>query len=117
MKINNSLFISIKGVKLSFYLMDNDKYVSEHGDDSKAITDPDEKTVHFNLDDFTYEIVLHELGHLYFTYYVVDNVNYDQLQTEEAFCTMLMQCYGEIGINASKIYKYYKNYIAKRKSK
>ena len=65
-------------------------YEKMHGDDSGAITDVVEKTIDFRDDEFTLEVVGHELTHVYFKYLHLDSVVAPKIQDiEEIFSSWL----------------------------
>ena len=97
------------------YIQDDTTYTKLHGDDSRAITDDVERTVHFNIEHFDKPVILHELVHCYIAEYQIDNVEFTKDQLEELCCTIIEAHYKDLDIKATIIYNYFKNYLSGRK--
>lgn len=56
---------TIKDVEWVFKILSKNQYETLHGTDSSGITNPATREVHFFIEDFSKQVVGHELFHVY----------------------------------------------------
>lgn len=93
----NSITIEIKGAHYEFILQSPQTYKRNHGSDSSAITYIKEKKVYFKTDDFTPNVVRHELIHVFVAESHTSSANLTEEQLEELFCEIIAESYFLIG--------------------
>lgn len=97
--------IKVLGNKWKVFLLEEDAYVSQHGDADAAHTSCDSKSIYFNEGELKKEVVLHELGHAFFAETCTISASLNGEQTEEVFCELLGM-HGIKMVNLSKkLYK------------
>lgn len=103
--------ILVLGTKWKVFLHDEDKYVRRHGDDSAGITIPALNEIHFNEEEFTREVMVHELCHAFFAETCTGSAGLDSRQTEEVFCDMIGKHGDKVLRMARKLYKELKDNV------
>jgi hypothetical protein len=99
------LEIPVLGNKWKVSLHEEDRYVRRHGDDTAGITIPTTNEIHFNEEEFSREVVIHELCHAFFAETCTGSANLNAGQTEEVFCDMIGKHGDRILRLSRKVYK------------
>lgn len=103
MRKKKSIEVEIKGVLYEFILQNPQTYKRNHGSDSDAVTYIREKKVYFRTDEFTPQVVKHELGHVFFAESHTGSSDLKPDQVEEVFCEILAELYFQIGAVCDRI--------------
>ncbi len=87
-------------------LLAPDIYELRHGTDSKAITDDNDRFIHFNVGYLTLNVIKHEVHHAYWSYLCLDDVETFTPEQMSEITAVFTEKYGEKELNKAKeIYK------------
>lgn len=102
--IIKELKIQVYGHTWKVYLITEEQYIEEFGDDSSAITETRADEIYFNPSDITLGTIRHELGHAYLKYHSLDATTMRIDVAEEIFCDFLANQATQTLVQASKLH-------------
>lgn len=95
--------INILGKPWVAKVLDGDRFNSTYGKEYAGITVLDSYELVFHADDFSEEVVVHELVHAYYTCLCVSSASLKPSQVEEVFCDLFARYHRDILRNAKII--------------
>jgi hypothetical protein len=100
---NKHLTLKVKGIEWKVFIQTPAAYKRKHGNDSDAITYPDDKELHFKKDHVRFGTCLHEVWHLFIACSGINSASLTVDQFEEVSAEILEEHYFDIGDTAKKI--------------
>jgi hypothetical protein len=99
----SSYTTNVKGTERTFNLLTERTYVKKHGDESVGMTISNEHVVDIRAGELSFEVVCHELCHIYHFSSLVNSSDLTSEQTVELMCEIMSTHYFEIGRIANEV--------------